>query len=350
MTNQVEEFPVFTADCHSLVKHYLTRELYQHLKEINTVNGFTLARAIRSGVLNQDSHIGLYAGDADSYQLFSSLFEPIIEAYHQVRIADLACRPFVRQPPTWGNPDPAGRHVLSTRIRVARNLAGWPLGACLSPMQRQQIETVVVTILEGFTGDLAGTYHPLTTMDEKEQADLINRHLLFKSGDRFLQAAGITRDWPRNRGIFFNQNKSFLAWINEEDQLRIISMQAGADFRAVYTRLAEALAVLEKELEFLFDERLGYLTSCPTNLGTAMRASVHIRLPRLAARAGRLDQLAKELELQIRGVHGEHTTSPEGVFDISNKRRLGFTEGELLMTLERGISVLIQEEEGQSGQ
>jgi len=118
-------------------------------------------------------------------------------------------------------------------------------------------------------------------MDAKVQQQLIDDHYLFKEGDRFLKACGLNRDWPSGRGIFHNDKKSFLIWVNEEDQLRIISMQKGADILEVFTRLSTAAGLIEKVAKFSHDEHLGYITSCPTNLGTALRASVHIKLPLL---------------------------------------------------------------------
>ena len=111
---------------------------------------------------------------------------------------------------------------------------------------------------------------------------MIEDHFLFKEGDRFLDACGLNRNWPKNRGIYHNDAKTFLTWVNEEDQLRIISMQKGADIGAVFTRLSKAATEIEKVAKFAHDAHLGYITSCPTNLGTAMRASVHIKLPYLA--------------------------------------------------------------------
>jgi len=110
---------------------------------------------------------------------------------------------------------------------------------------------------------------------------LVNDHFLFKEGDRFLEACGLNRDWPSGRGIYHNRQKTFLVWINEEDQLRIISMQNDANIGAVFTRLCKGAAEIEKHMAFQHDAHLGYITSCPTNLGTAMRASVHIKLPLL---------------------------------------------------------------------
>lgn len=118
-------------------------------------------------------------------------------------------------------------------------------------------------------------------MSEVQRKALIDDHFLFKEGDRYLEAVGLNRDWPNGRGIFHNNEKTFLVWINEEDQLRIISMQNGADLKTVFDRLSRACTHIEKVAKFSHNEHLGYITSCPTNLGTALRASVHIFLPLL---------------------------------------------------------------------
>merc|ERR550519_2483169 len=111
------------------------------------------------------------------------------------------------------------------------------------------------------TGDLAGTYYPLTGMDEATRQQLVDDHFLFMSGDRNLIAAGMERDWPEGRGIFHNKDKTFLVWVNEEDQTRIISMQKGGDVRAVFERLARAISAVEASVkkesgrEFMLDPK-----------------------------------------------------------------------------------------------
>jgi len=102
-----------------------------------------------------------------------------------------------------------------------------------------------------------------------------------------LESSGLNRDWPSGRGIYHNKDKTFLVWINEEDQLRIISMEKGADIGKVFTRLSIGAAAIEAVAKFAHDDHLGYITSCPTNLGTAMRGSVHIKLPLLGAKANK---------------------------------------------------------------
>ena len=119
-------------------------------------------------------------------------------------------------------------------------------------------------------------------------------------------------------------------WVNEEDQLRIISMQPGSDIRQVFERLSRAVTEIEKVAKFAHDDHLGYITSCPTNLGTGMRASVHIKLPKLAKHKTEFEKIAEKYFVQIRGAHGEHTETDDGVFDISNLRRLGRSEVELV--------------------
>ena len=114
--------------------------------------------------------------------------------------------------------------VNSTRIRVGRNLADYPLGPGVSKAQRLEIMNKVVEACNTFEGDLKGSFYPLEGMSKKDQTQLIEDHFLFKEGDRFLAACNLNRDWPSGRGIFHNDKKSFLIWVNEEDQLRIISM------------------------------------------------------------------------------------------------------------------------------
>ena len=161
-------------------------------------------------------------------------------------------------------------------------------------------------------GDLAGSYYPLTGMDEKVRQQLVDDHFLFMSGDPNLKVAGMERDWPEGRGIFHNATKTFLVWVNEEDQLRIISMQAGGDVLGVFERLARGIKAVgdsvkaESGKDFLLSPKFGYIHSCPTNLGTGMRASVHVDLPGwnkegLTALKARCEQLA----LQPRGTRGE---------------------------------------------
>jgi creatine kinase/arginine kinase len=121
-------------------------------------------------------------------------------------------------------------------------------------------------------------------------------------------------------------------------------MQSGGDIKEVFTRLTKAIKALEKKMKFSFSEHLGYITSCPTNLGTAMRASVHIKVPKLSSDMQRFKDICDKHHLQIRGIHGEHSESEGGIYDISNKRRLGVSEVECVQDMYDGVTALIEAE------
>ena len=210
---------------------------------------------------------------------------------------------------------------------------------------------MMMTAVTNFPEDLSGKYYPLTGMDEGTRQQLVDDHFLFVSGDRNLTVAGMERDWPEGRGIFHNKDKTFLTWVNEEDQLRIISMQMGGDVRAVFDRLARGIKAVEDSVkaesgkDFMLDAKYGYIHSCPTNLGTGMRASVHVDLPgwtkeglkSLAARC-------EELHLQPRGTRGESGGQTGITYDISNKHRLGYSEVELVQKMIDGVNTLHAED------
>lgn len=173
---------------------------------------------ILSGCVNTDSGIGVYAGSHEAYRVFAPLMDKIIEDYHghkptDKHVSDMDANKL--NAPDFPTDEDA--MIVSTRIRVARNLADYPLGGGLTVQQRKEVEEKIVTALKQFTGDLAGTYYPLYQMDKQTQDQLIADHFLFKEGDRFLKFAGLNEDWPNARGIFHNNDKTFLVWVNEED-------------------------------------------------------------------------------------------------------------------------------------
>merc|ERR1719364_470801 len=204
----------------------------------------------------------------------------------------------------------------------------------------------VVAACDTFEGDLIGKFYTLEGMDPKDQQQLIDDHFLFKEGDRFLDACNLNRDWPSGRGIFHNDAKTFLVWVNEEDQLRIISMQPGSNILEVFKRLSIAAGKIEEKAKFANDEHLGYISNCPTNLGTGLRASVHINLPKLMKNKQLHQSIADKYHVQIRGIHGEHTETDDGVFDISNLRRLGRNEVQLVQDMYDGVKAMIRAEKG----
>merc|ERR1712126_388823 len=163
-----------------------------------------------------------------------------------------------------GNVD-AGVPVHSTRIRVGRNIDGFGLSPGITKQQRIDVEKLMSTALSKLTGDLAGKYYPLTGMDEAVRQQLVDDHFLFMSGDRNLTVAGMERDWPEGRGIFHNDAKTFLLWVNEEDQTRIISMQKGGDVKGVFERLARVSRLLETQSRLSLARNTLFLNNTATS-------------------------------------------------------------------------------------
>ena len=316
-----------------------------YLSTFRTVNGATLEHVIKSGMDHPDSGVGAYAGDPESYELFGDILRPIIGAYHKVnpitvrQVTDFDVSKIPTEPI-----DPTGEAIVSTRVRVGRNVKGFAFAPAISKRDRLQLMHKIAAATYSFDGDLCGDFYPLEGMTEEVRAKLVEDHFLFKQGDRFLESAGANRDWPSGRGIFHNADKTALVWANEEDHLRIISMEMGGDLRSVFGRLARMVEHLSKTIEFAMHPRYGALSSCPTNLGTAMRASVHVKLPKLSAKEAEFKALAAELGLSIRGVNGEHSESKGGVYDLSNKKRLEISEVESALVMYNGVKRLLEEE------
>merc|ERR1711953_892960 len=335
---------------HSLVAKHVTKDKWEQLKGIKTkTSGFTLIQAIACAVEFDNQHCGIYAGDWDSYKDFAPVFDPLICEYHGIT-SDSQHTSDMDASKIQGNVVPDAP-VHSCRIRVGRSIDGFGLSPGITKDQRVGVEKLMVNAVKNFPSDLAGNYYPLTGMNEKVRQQLVDDHFLFVSGDRNLTVAGMERDWPEGRGIFHNEKKTFLIWVNEEDQLRIISMQMGGNVKEVFERLAKGIKAVQDSVkkesgkDFCLDERFGYIHSCPTNLGTGMRASVHVDLPGWTKHGvEKLQARCEELHLQPRGTRGESGGQTGFTYDISNKHRLGYSEVELVQKMIDGVNTLWQED------
>merc|ERR1712119_89682 len=225
---------------HSLVATHVTEAKWAKLGDhVTKTSGFTLAKAIACAVEFDNQHCGIYAGDEDSYIDFADVFDPLICEYHGLpgdfkHVSDMDSTKIT------GNVE-ADVPVHSCRIRVGRSIQGFGLSPGITKQQRVDVEALMKNAFAKLSGDLAGNYYALTGMDEKVRQQLVDDHFLSMSGDPNLKVAGMERDWPEGRGIFHNAAKTFLVWINEEDQLRIISMQKGGDVKGVFERLARGI-------------------------------------------------------------------------------------------------------------
>ncbi|XP_024072990.1 creatine kinase S-type, mitochondrial isoform X1 [Terrapene carolina triunguis] len=345
-----------SADYPDLRKHNncmaecLSPAIYAKLRDKMTPNGYTLDQCIQTGVDNPGhpfiKTVGMVAGDEESYEVFAEIFDPVIKVRHN------GYDPYVMKHHTdldaskitQGQFDE--RYVLSSRVRTGRSIRGLSLPPACSRAERREVENVVVTALAGLKGDLAGKYYSLTNMSEKDQQQLIDDHFLFdKPVSPLLTCAGMARDWPDARGIWHNHDKTFLIWINEEDHTRVISMEKGGNMKRVFERFCHGLKEVERLIkergwEFMWNERLGYVLTCPSNLGTGLRAGVHVKLPKLS-KDPRFSKILENLRLQKRGTGGVDTAAVADVYDISNLDRMGRSEVELVQIVVDGVNYLI---------
>jgi creatine kinase len=348
--------PAWTAEHRSLLSQLLTPALFARLRGRRTASGYTLSNAIQTGVETPHLGVGITAGDEECYETFKDIMYPVIAGWHGGYDPATMTHPTDLDPShlSLGAAQLAklNAYVVSTRIRAARNIRGFPLPPGASRASAAAVEGILKATFAGLRGDLKGTYYPLGGMDAATEADLQAQGFLFQKPKttNLLTNAGAARFWPESRGIFHNDSKTALAWCNEEDHCRIISMADGGDVKSVFARFASLSAAMQASAEeagaaLMHSRNLGFIGSCPSNLGTGLRASVMVVLPKLTEHLALLEKVCDAFDLQPRGSAGEHSAAKGGKWDISNKQRIGFSEVQLVQKMIDGVSKVIEIEE-----
>merc|ERR1711865_1115265 len=369
-----DECPKFTDKHKSAMSKFCTPELWSKLKDAKTSKGYTLSNAVQTGCLIAHLGVGCTAGDEESWTTFKDLFYPVINAWHgydantQKHPTDLDASKLKFSDAQKAKFE---KYVASTRIRAARNISGYALPCGATVEDRAGVEEVVSGALTSITdADLKGKYYKLGELTDEQRDFLLGKGYLFQipTARNLLMGAGAARSWPDNRGIFHNGkgedgvtpaaggNATALAWVNEEDHCRIISMESTGDIVAVFKRfgdLSNALAATGGDDTFMLNDTLGYMGTCPSNLGTGLRASVMVKLEKFnsllegddKANKELLEEICSKFDLQPRGSNGEHSPAKESKFDVSNKQRLGFSEVQLVQKMIDGVCKVIELEE-----
>ena len=228
-----------------------------------------------------------------------------------------------------------GDVVISTRIRLARNLQRMPFPAAMTVEQKKTVADQLFEVLLEREGE-SFSHIRMNTLDELQALSLVERHLISPEFAR------------RGEGeaLVLSADESVSIMSCEEDHLRIQVMRSGLDLDGAFQEADCWDTYLDNRLHFAFDERLGYLTQCPSNLGTGMRASLMLHLPALQEK-GIVQQLSatvSKLGLTIRGLYGEGSGSKGAIYQLSNQVTLGITEAEAIENL-KGIAEQIIKEE-----
>ena len=226
--------------------------------------------------------------------------------------------------------------VVTSRVRLARNLEGEPFPGWAKKAQR----TVVLDRIRPVVEELPemGDAYSLACQDLSalEKQVLVERHLI----SREHAAKGV------GSAVVMNRRQTLSIMINEEDHLRIQAIRSGLQLRSAYRAVNKVDSELEARLDFAFDSTLGYLTACPSNVGTGMRASAMLHVPGLvlSEQINQVIQAVNKIGLAVRGLYGEGTEALGNLFQISNQTTLGETEEEIVERLQKVILQVIEHE------
>ncbi len=231
-----------------------------------------------------------------------------------------------------------GDVVLSTRVRLARNLKQYPFPARATLQQKAQVEEKAKEALLSGNSILSREFRflQLEELSDEAAVSLVERHLVSPEfiSDRL------------GKAILVSEDESVSIMINEEDHLRIQIMREGFSLKDAAETADRLDTLLGESLEFAFDQDFGYLTQCPTNLGTGMRVSVMLHLPALTEN-GAMSRIAANLSklgLALRGSHGEGSQVVGGMYQLSNQITLGLSENEAIENLSAIAQQLMEQE------
>lgn len=228
--------------------------------------------------------------------------------------------------------------VLSTRVRLARNLNDHSFPGWSKPEQRKEVlEKCCLAIQKLSQMQGASTFY-LEDLSPLERKILVERHLI----SRELAEA----DKTQGAGVVISKNQRCSIMINEEDHLRIQYISQGLEIENTWRVIDSIDNALEELVDYAFSEEYGYLTSCPTNVGTGMRASAMMHLPALVL-DGHMDRVIRAVNqagIAVRGLFGEGSEASGSIFQISNQQTLGVSEQEILQNLNKFLETIIQRE------
>ncbi len=228
--------------------------------------------------------------------------------------------------------------IISSRIRLARNLVEYPFPHRMDTGQAAKAADEIVT---AFLGDDPERHRAFLTIDLDTLGDIDRLALV----EKHLVSEDLARP-GKNHRVIISRDESLSIMIHEEDHIRIQAMHAGLDLNGCYALASDASRLFEEKLGVAYNETYGFLTSCPTNTGTGMRASAMAHLPGLVM-TGKIrtivDSLSK-MSFAVRGYYGEGSKSQGNIFQISNQLTLGLSEEDLITDLKRILGQVIEQE------
>jgi adenylate kinase len=353
---------------------YMARELarnpsvFDALSAEETVNKFTLSNVIQCGVVCPKLECGCVAGDKESWSVFSRILWPVVKNYHSGFEPAKHLQPSCLDPSQLQCPDAMmgllQTRVLSIQIQATRNVTGFPFPCGALPSQRAEVEAVVLRAATRVGGELTGQiYTQLEQMTADETRALESKYPQTRapSPDSVLYASGGGRNWPHCRGVLRAGDPSVgkdevLVWCNGEDHAELLVTSEGGDVVQAFTKFCSFSSFFEWSLQedgmtVMWDENLGYVTSSPANIGTAMTASAIVVLPGFASRPMvLLGRLAAALNLRVSTAEvPDEQKAASGQangqrYRVSTQQKVGASEVSIMQQLVDGVHKLLQYE------
>ncbi len=233
---------------------------------------------------------------------------------------------------------PDSEIAISSRVRLARNIRGYTFPCLAADSETEAVKNKISSIVAGIDDFSDFNYWSMDTLTELEKRALVEKHLV----SPFLAAES------KHGSLLLRNDEAVSIMANEEDHLRIQAILPGLQLEEAWREASRYDDLLENKLEFAFDDHYGYLTACPTNIGTGLRASVMLHLPALVftRQINRLPGALSQVGLAVRGLYGEGTEIIGNLVQVSNQVTLGQSEEEIISNLFSIIRQVIEQEQG----
>ena len=322
-------------------------EIYHQLMDVRTSNNFNFNNVIQLAFDLPKHPIGCVAFDEECYTEMRPFFDAMLLRAQGFGPTATARHDLGPQYITGGeNTD--SRFLISTRLMATRNISGIPLLSGCSRADRRRVEDIAKRAFHALPDNIKGEYYSLGAMTDDELFSLWAYGLAFKKPavDSFLNLSGCARDWPDARGVYVTAGKSVAIFVNEEEHLKVVSFDKGGNMISAFSHLAQVLTAVDKALtdqgeHFMYDDRYGFLSACPSKVGCGLNATAGLCLVAITVECEDMSDICGRLGLQAEPWHPAYVSDPIGHWEISVIPRADMSEAECVQTLIKGVQKLI---------
>ncbi|KAJ8250497.1 hypothetical protein COCON_G00224190 [Conger conger] len=338
-----DEFPDLNQNKTTMAR-VLTLDMYKWQYDRATESGVIFDDVIRPGLEDPGQSsgplsVGCVAGDAQSYILFCHFFDKIIEAYHGYKMTGQESDFNIDN--LKGGDDFEAEYAVGCEIRANRCVEGFSFPTHCCRGERRRLHTLAKKAFGQMAEELPGKLYSLGDLEQ----GMLGDGFAMETATDLRMKTGVARDWPESRAAWLNEEGNVVVWINIEDHLQLITVRTDPNIKEAFNCIGAHLQKLEalyRKLRhsFVWKQQLGWVVSSPAEVGTGLRASVHLKLMHLPLHKW-LGSILERLRLLMEPTG---TAGSSRVFKVSNAHTIGFTEVELVQMLVDGVKLLIRME------